>query len=304
MRFSVVIPTYNRSEKLKECIEALFAQEYNKKLFEIIVVDDGSQDDTLTVIEKLKKKSPVALSFFSQKNQGQGVARNTGISHAKGEIVVLIGDDIIATPQLLREHDIAHSAHTEENAAVLGFITWHYRLKVTPLMRFMEKGGAILGRFGGHQFAFDLLEGRETADYHFFYTSNISLKRTLLTRYKFDPWFGGYGWEDIELGYRLTREVGIRLYYQPSAIAYHDHMMTLENFTNRMRTIGSSSHLLHAKYPEMNAIPSPRKQRVLRLISHPVSLSILKLTNRNLYYYALSKKYFIQGLKEGYNKKS
>lgn len=304
MRFSIVIPTYNRSEKLTECLQALFAQKYNKKLFEIIVVDDGSQDDTLAMLEKLQKKSPVAFSVFSQKNQGQGVARNTGIAHAKGEIVVLIGDDIIATPHFLQKHDRAHCAHPEENAGVLGFITWHDRLKVTPLMRFMEKGGVILGRFGGHQFAFDLLEGRETADYHFFYTSNISLKRTLLVRYKFDPWFAGYGWEDIELGYRLTREVGLRLYYQPGAIAYHDHMMSTEDFTRRMYSIGSSSHLFHKKYPELNILPSPRKQKILRFISHPLSLRCLRLINRNLYFYALSKKYFLRGVEEGYNKRN
>lgn len=301
MRFSVVIPTYNRSEKLQECLRALFDQDYSKKEYEIIVVDDGSNDNTQQIMQRLQKKSPVPLRFFSQPNQGQAVARNKAIQEAAGEITLLIGDDIIATPQLLKEHDCIHKNHPEENAGVIGFITWHPKLNVTPLMKFMECGGAIFGRFGGHQFAFDLLKGKETADYNFFYTSNISLKSSLLKKFKFDPWFSGYGWEDIELGYRLTKEAGLVLYYEPNAIAFHDHYMTFEDFVSRMRNIGRSSRIINKKYPQLNKIPSNRKQMIFRILSHPLVLPVLKTLSRNLGFYALSKKYFLEGLKEGYN---
>lgn len=303
MRFSVIIPTYNRSEKLEACLKALFAQVYDKKNFEIIVVDDGSQDSTRELLEKMEKHSPVSLTILSQKNQGQGVARNFGMTAAQGEIILFLGDDIMATSSLLEAHDAVHRRHRQENAAVLGFITWHPRLAATPLMRFMERGGAVFGRFGGHQFAFDLLAGKEKADYRFFYTSNISLKSTLITRFKFDPWFSSYGWEDIELGYRLTKKAGLVLYYEPSAVAYHDHFVTDEQFARRMRAIGCSSHLMHKKYPELGAVPSRKKQFIFRLLGHPVTTAVLRPVSRNLYFYALSKKYFMEGLKEGYNEK-
>ncbi len=301
MRFSIVIPTYNRSEKLKECLKALFDQDYPKKEYEIIVVDDGSTDNTPQLLKKMQKLSHVPLYFFLQPNQGQGVARNKGIQEAQGGIILLIGDDIIATPQLLKEHDRTHKNHPEENAACLGFITWHPKLNPTPLMEFMERGGAVLGRFGGHQFAFDLLEGKETADYNFFYTSNISLKASLLKKFKFDPWFSGYGWEDIELGYRLTRSAGLTLYYEPNAIAFHDHAMTMEDFVARMRNIGRSSRIINKKYPELNKMPSNRKQTIFRILSHPLAIKFFKLFGRNFGFYALSKKYFLEGLNEGYN---
>lgn len=302
MRFSIVIPTYNRSEKLGASLQALFDQQYDTSQYEILVIDDGSQDDTQEVLQKLAKKSPVPLKVFHQPNSGQGVARNNGIEAALGEIVLFLGDDIIATPDLLKEHDRVHHAHLEENAACLGFITWHPKLSVSPLMRFMERGGVILGRFGGHQFAYDLLRGKSTADHRFFYTSNISLKKNLLQRFKFDPWLSGYGWEDIELGYRLTKNAALTIYYAPQAIAYHDHMMTERDFVNRMRAIGKSSHPFHRKYPELHRIPSRRKQFILRMLSAPVSLKLIKPLSQNLYFYALSKKYFLEGLKSGYNK--
>lgn len=298
MRFSVVIPTYNRQEKLKKCLQALFAQDFDKNEFEIIIVDDGSQDTTLKFLKRIQKKSPIKISFFSQTNQGQGVARNKGIDEAFGEIVLLLGDDIIATPTLLQYHDKVHRRHPEENAACLGFITWHPDLGITPLMKFMERGGVIFGKFGGHQFAFDLLKNKSTADYRFFYTSNISLKRSLLFQYKFDPWFAGYGWEDIELGYRLQNQAGMVLYYEPYAKAYHDHTMTFEDFAQRMRNIGKASLMFNKKYPELNKIPSIKKQTVFRILASNPSLLILKTLNKNLYFYALSKKYFLEGLKE------
>lgn len=301
MRFSIVIPTYNRSEKLEACLKALFAQQYDKSQYEIIVVDDGSQDDMQEVLKKLTKKSPVPLNVFYQSNSGQGVARNRGVMEASGELILFIGDDIIATPDLIKEHDRVHHAHSEENAACLGFITWHPKLPVSPLMRFMERGGVILGRFGGHQFAYDLLRGKTTADFRFFYTSNISLKRSLLERFQFDPWFSGYGWEDVELGYRLTKHAALTMYYAPQAISYHDHMMTESDFVNRMRAIGMSSHRFHRKYPELNRIPSRKKQFMLRILSAQVTLKLIKPLSRNLYFYALSKKYFLEGLKSGYN---
>lgn len=303
MRFSAVIPTYNRSEKLQECIECLFVQEFPKTEFEIIVVDDGSTDNTATVIKKLQKKSPVSLRFFSQKNSGQGVARNYGIQEARGEIILLMGDDIMATPQLFKEHFGLHRTHSEESAAVLGFITWHPRLKVTPLMEFMERGGAIFGRYGGHQFAFDLLEGKKMADYRFFYTSNISLKRSLLIKQKFDPWFSGYGWEDIELGYRLTKKEGLALFYAPEAIAYHDHEIGQSQWGARMKDIGRSAHRLNAKYPELGVLPSARKRRIFEFLGHPLALASFKYLNRDLYFYSMQKKYFLQGVDEGYNEK-
>lgn len=304
MKISVVIPTHNRQKILTQCLQALFEQDLKKSEYEIIVVDDGSSDETEDLLKKMQEKSPVDFSFYRQKNSGQGVARNCGIAQARGEIILLIGDDIIATHQLLREHLCMHERHPEESAAVLGFITWHPKLSITPLMKFMERGGAIFGRFGGHQFAFDLLEGKEHADYRFFYTSNISLKRSVLVQHKFDPWFSGYGFEDIELGYRLTQKMGLNIYYEPMAIAYHDHPMNTNQFEQRMKDIGRSVASISKKYPELALAPSARKIGVFKFLGNAFVLRLIKLLWQNLYFYALSKKYFMEGLEAGYNKES
>lgn len=302
MLISVIIPTYNRAKILKECLHALFRQDLPEKDYEIIVVDDGSKDETKVVVASLKKKHQ-NLTYLSQQNQGQGIARNHGVQKAKGEIVVFIGDDIIVTADFLTEHLRYHLRHHQEHEAVLGFVTWHPKLTLTPFMNWLTNGSTIMGKFGGHQFAFEKLQGKNEADYNFFYTSNVSLKRSLVDKYPFDPSFSSYGWEDIELGYRLHRRVGLRLYYNPKAIGYHDHAMSEESLANRMRNIGSSAWVIHHKYPELKKVPSLSKQFVFWLMSNRVSLFFLKLIRNltqggsmNLYYYALSKKYFLEGL--------
>jgi len=301
MHISVIIPTYNRANILKECLDALANQELPKKDYEVIVVDDGSKDGTKEVVESFKQKS---FTYIKQDNQGQGIARNTGIAKARGDIVVFIGDDIIVRGDFLAQHLRFHLRHPEEKRAVLGFTTWHPKLTLTPFMNWLTNGSTILGRFGGHQFAYEKLEDKQEADFNFFYTSNISLKSSLVDKYPFDPSFSGYGWEDIELGYRLHKRVGLKIHYNAHAIGYHYHAMTENSLAHRMRSIGRSAWIIHRKYPELQKVPPFWKKFIFMLLSNPLSIAVFSFIRNtsqgkysSLYYYALSKKYFLEGLR-------
>lgn len=283
---------------MKECLKALFHQTLPKRDYEVIVVDDGSNDETKTVIKKFQSKYS-NLFYIYKKNQGQGIARNVGLSKTKGDIIVFIGDDIVVVKDFLSEHLKYHLRFTRENEAVLGFITWHPKLKINDFMRWITNGSTVLGRFGGHQFAYEKLAGKSEADFNFFYTSNISLKRSLLDKYPFDPAFSGYGWEDIELGYRLYLNEDLCLYYNPNAVGYHNHSMSEADLPHRMRDIGKSAWIFHQRYPELKKAPAWWKKLVFRLLKNPLFLAVFKVLNPNLYYYALSKKYFLEGLRLG-----
>jgi glycosyltransferase involved in cell wall biosynthesis len=87
MRFSVVVPTFNRKDILRQCLDALMAQDYAD--YEVIVVDDGSTDGTN---EMIGAEFP-QVKYLYEVNQGQAVARNTGIHAAIGEIVAFTDDD-------------------------------------------------------------------------------------------------------------------------------------------------------------------------------------------------------------------
>jgi glycosyltransferase involved in cell wall biosynthesis len=238
--FSVIVPTYNRAESLSKVIESLFAQSFQD--FEIIVVDDGSTDATESTVEKLQKKSAHALLYFKQQNNGAGAARNLGIKHANGELVLFIDDDVLPIPNLIEEHVSAHKRHSGINIAIVGPVFHAPELKLSPFMRWLDKGPAFV-----HSRAEDGAE----LDYLCFCTANISLKRHFMLENgvfdeKFRPFF-----EDIELGFRLKRQ-GLRIILNKRAVGYHLHVLSLRQYCERSVSAGRSAALFHYKWPAAN----------------------------------------------------
>lgn len=240
---SVVIPTHNRPGILRKTLFALASQTLPPDRFEVIVVDDGSSDDTIPMLDRFT--APFALRVFSQRHQGANAARNRGLGVAQGRIVLLTGDDMIPEPGFLAAHLKFHQQHPAELDAMLGFIDWSPEITVTPFMRF------LVSPEGGFQFAFhEVRDGM--ADFRLFYTSNVSVKASLLARQPvlFDTDFTYPAYDDVELGYRLARQ-GMRLHYGPLAVTCHHHEMTPESFAQRQRNAGRMAIVLARKHPEL-----------------------------------------------------
>lgn len=303
---SIVIPTYNRADILTECLEHLSRQTCARERFEVIVVNDGGTDSTVQVVQKCIEQSLLDLKYFEKNNEGQGIARNFGVERARGDIVAFIGDDILVTPTFVEMHLKAHDAHPEEASGVLGFIEWDPRLPQTPLYRFLTNGSAILGRYGGHQFAYEKLDGKQEATYDFFYTSNISLKTSLLKKFPFDASFLKYGWEDIALGYQLVKDAGFHLFYEKEALAHHFHPMDELALKKRMYAIGKAAILFDQKYPELQKIPKAFKKFLLQILGSRPMIGLFYFLSTIIggiwydwYYFAISKKYFLEGISGG-----
>src|SRR3989338_4679903 len=143
MKISVLIPTYNRANILARTLRGLEQQTFPCNEFEVIVVNDGSQDSTEDVIETFKQ-GKLNLVGITQDNAGQGNARNNGLTHAHGEIVLMMGDDMIPHANLLQEHREAFESAPDKNMATLGRIEWHPELEINPFMAWMVNGSSIL----------------------------------------------------------------------------------------------------------------------------------------------------------------
>lgn len=91
MKFSVIIPVYNRPEELRELAQSLIKQNFSD--FEVIVVEDGSTDDSNEVVIDCSDK--LQMQYVVQPNTGQGFARNRGMKMAKGEFFVILDSDVI-----------------------------------------------------------------------------------------------------------------------------------------------------------------------------------------------------------------
>src|SRR5207302_8118109 len=101
---SIVVATRNRAELLCGCLESLLAQDYPRDRYEIIVVDDGSEDETASLVGSLGARAGrLCVRCCRQQRGGSNRARNRGITEAQGEVVGLIDDDEIAPPGLISE---------------------------------------------------------------------------------------------------------------------------------------------------------------------------------------------------------
>lgn len=260
MKLSVIIPTYNRRESLLKCLAALERQTWKGELFEVVVVDDGSSDGTREAVSARPAGGDFEISYFLLDHKGPAAVRNEGIRRASGELLLFIGDDILAGPRLLEEHLNWHSAHPEEGTAVFGYVTWSPELRVTPFMHWLEHGGP---GFRYYQFSHG-----KTVDV--LWTCNISLKREFLLRSGafFDEEFPYAAMEDIELGYRL-RGSELKILFNKNAAAWHFHPTDILSYCVRQRLAGRSTRLFWDKYPEQCLAQPPmrRWKRVLMAVS-------------------------------------
>ena len=296
--FSIVIPTYNRLPMLVRVLDALEAQSEAPE-FEVIVIDDGSSDATAATLGPRQSRN-YAWTFRSQSNGGPGRARNAGVLLAHGIFVVFIGDDTVPEPHFLREHARVHSeTHDDPLVACLGYTGWPPGEPVTPFMDYINDYGL--------QFGYKLIEHGAVVPYNFFYTSNLSLSRPLLTDHPFDTTFPAAAWEDIELAYRLDA-LGLKIHYNAQAITRHHHPMTIDSFARRQYTVGRSGAIFYGKHPELGHMLGVHELETRRL-ANTARLARLRRSARlgerfrflarPAAFETLMREHYLRGLKEG-----
>lgn len=242
----MVVPTHDRAPVLARCLDALAPQGAD----EIVVVDDGSSDDTGAVIEE----RPFVRGIRRESAGGRSAAKNTGLASARGEVILFVDDDAIAQPGLVDRHRAHHARHPEQHEALLGHVTWSPEVEVTPHMHWLENGGPM--------FAYGDIDDPDDVTWRKLYTVNVSLKRAFLE--PFDEELPIY--EDTELGFRLSRK-GLRLRYDPEALAHHLRTETPKRTERRMEEVGAAAARLYRKHPELREPPPP-----MRAVGHAKAL--------------------------------
>ena len=238
---SVLMPTYDEAERLRAALCSLSAQDYPTDRVQIVVVDDASP--TPVDEEDLRQAlAPFELTLVRhESNQGRARARNTGLRHATGDIVIFLDSDMTVERDFLRVHAEAHADGEEQ--VLIGNIVWGSDIPPSALTRYVEKRG--VHRTGSQ------------GQVHFkcFVTGNSSLPRELLERAgHFDEDFTVYGGEDLELGYRLYC-AGARFGYVEQALSHHNHIRPLDQLCRLMYTYGKGSiPILVDKHPNLAGV--------------------------------------------------
>ena len=237
---SVVIPSRERERVLSETLRRLHEQGAGLPI-ELIVVYDGPGNERRIATERPPGSGP-ALRILEQEPLGPAAARNRGVEAAEGAAVLFLGDDAWPADGLLRRHLDFHRDHPGDGDAMLGHVVPAPPLDRSEFIRWLHTDGVQFG-YG------DLAPGEVPATC--FWTVNVSAKTALLRAAGgFDEEFTDAACEDAELGLRLAR-AGMRLTYDPAAVAEHYHPTDLAATMARMRRVGDAFRVLERKAPEL-----------------------------------------------------
>jgi GT2 family glycosyltransferase len=248
MNISVVIPTLNRPDALPRTLDALANQSFEG--FEVIVVEDAKNEAPLP-----DPDPRLAFRTLRAERPGASHARNAGWRAAASPVVLFLGDDIIASRDLLARHAALHEQHPGDDVGVLGHVEWARELKRSAFMVWLDHG---------IQFNYPSIRGTEAGPGHL-YTANVSLGRAALERVGgFDAERYPFLYEDIDLGVRLF-EQGFRLIYDKDATAEHLHEVTLERWQARMTIQAAAERAWIANHPGEEPYFYTRFSAALRL---------------------------------------
>jgi GT2 family glycosyltransferase len=236
-RLTVVVPTYQRRDSVRRLLTSLARQTFPVEACEVIVAVDGSTDGTGDAVRAFA--APYPLRAIEGPNRGRAGACNAGIRAARGDIVILLDDDMEASPGFLAAHARAHEAPARR--AVVGAAPILVGPDAPPFVRYMAAGFRSrldrLGQPGYH------LRFRDT------YTGNCSIPRdALLEVGGFDEGFRIYGHEDYELALRL-QAAGVELTFSADAVACQHYEKTFAAFARDGIARGRTAVLFAGKHP-------------------------------------------------------
>ncbi len=235
-KISVVLGTLNQCDKLEKVLVSFETQSLSPDDYEVIVVDSTSSDGTANFLKTYKPA--YHFQYRIQENQGKAAARNRGVEMATSPIIMVTDADMIAHPNLLKTHLDAQE-HAKEPSSFEGLTynmeNYDWPPNLETLSPYIQKNYDDHAKLG----------------WYYFLTGNISFPKSLFQKMgPFDEAFKGYGWEDLELGYRFFK-AKIPHYYLKEAINYHYHVLDKTEEIARNYHKGKSARLFLKKHPEL-----------------------------------------------------
>lgn len=237
MKISIVIGTYNQKETLEMVLSSFADQTIPASDYEVVIIDSSSTDGTDQMMNHLKV--PYSLKYIVKENKGKSSARNHGVREARSEIILLTDSDMIAAKDLLENHLIVHQL--KKNASVEGAT---YNLKKKFTVDELNPNHPQVEPYIKKR-----LRNGQKLKWSYFLSGNLSLRKdNFIKAGGFDENFSIYGWEDIELGYRL-KKMGVPLVYNSKAANYHYHFVSGEDMLKRKYNMGKSAAYFYKKHP-------------------------------------------------------
>jgi glycosyltransferase involved in cell wall biosynthesis len=251
---SVIIPVFNQTESLKIILRHFNYQTCDLSNFEIIVVDDGSDEDVSHIIRNsIYPDLLYNIKIIRQENAGRSAARNTGISNANGEILIFNDADRIPDKDFIMQHSAKH--HNEKGVTIIGCpLDCYYPLK--KIMDIDDKNLPTIHKFSRmpeyyskiiHIYDENGLTNSKIAWASFLVGNSSTHINNLMKAGLFDTDFKTWGFEHFELGLRLQKK-SVQFIHNP--LAYNFHIPHPRDNDFHFQNIMNSYHILKRKHPE------------------------------------------------------
>lgn len=246
-RVSVVVPVYNDARAVRETVEHLLRQ--SLPAHEIVVVDDGSTDETPEVLKRFGDR----IILLSKPNGGPASARNCGVAAASGDLVAFTDSDCLPQEDWLAELVKGFDGGGDEVGGVGGVIR---RADPGLLSEYADVLGLLGPVIGG--------DGKP----HIFATANVCFPRSVLLEANlFDEHFTKPGGEDVALCYKI-RDLGYEFRLAEETLVLHHHRRNVRSYLRTMANYGEGQYGLDARWPERRHIGNARRE----LLRSPVAV--------------------------------
>lgn len=232
MRYSIIVPVYNRPDEVEELLESLTRQTFRD--FETIIVEDGSEVTCRSVCDKYKDRLP--LSYYEKANSGPGQSRNYGAERAQGEYLIILDSDVVLPDQYLEAVETELSAQPCD--AFGGADAAHPSF--TPVQKAISYSMTSFFTTGG------IRGGKKKLDRFYPRSYNMGIRReTYQELGGFSPMRFG---EDIDFSYRII-EAGCTSRLFPNAWVWHKRRTDLRKFFRQVYNSGIARINLTKRHP-------------------------------------------------------
>lgn len=247
-KYSIIIPSFNRADEIKELVRSIQNLRYDRNKFEVLIVDDGSTDNTIEFLKKYQEEANYTLTYCSQNNQGPGAARNKGMQEANGDFFIFIDSDCTVPESWLSE---INTALNDNKADAFGGPDT-YRDEFPAILKAINYSMTSFITTGG-------LRGKKGKKLAKFYprSFNMGISRQIIKK------IGGFGslrhGQDIEFSNRIIKS-GAKIVFVANAPVYHKRRTNIRRFYKQVFNWGVARINLytidHSMIEPLHAMPA------------------------------------------------
>lgn len=281
---SVIIPAYNAQATIARCLHALSQQSYPLSDVEVLVVDDGSSDGTVSRVKEMQQTGIIGdlhIVLLEQSHSGPAAARNLGAQTATGDYVLFTDSDCEPAPHWIEEMIAPFTTPTV--AAVKGAYKTRQR--------------ELIARFAQAEFEsrYQKLARAQSVDVVFSYSA--AFRRSIFLKIGgFDRGFPTADNEDTDLSYRLAT-AGYTIIFNPAAIVYHTHPATIRAYLFKKHSRAYWRIVVYRRFPGKamrdSYTPQSLKAQIGSIYLGMAGATLLTLSSRGTYLLALASMIFM-----------